>query len=391
MTMTPKQRVMAAVDHREPDRIPLDIGGSAVTSIHYRAYNDLMAYVGRPHAVRDRHHTEFMDLAQSIVQVDEDFVRRFQVDCQGLTPGSHKLRWDDAVECRDDGFVMSDRFGGRWFCPLDGYYFDQRADGFPMAGFESVAEVERFAWPPAIDDRALDDLRNALRAMGDQHAVLIGEPIGGIFNTGFKLRGYGTFFLDLVEHPALAECIMATLTDIKTTYWEKVLSAVGDLVDIIVLEDDLGHQDRTMIAPAMYRDLIKPHHRRLVAFIRQKAPDHVRVMLHSCGSVYRLMADFIDVGFDILNPIQTTAAEMEPARLKREFGSDLAFWGGGIDIQKVLPFAEPAAVADEVQRRIDELAPGGGFVFAATHNIQPLTPPRNIMTMWEVFQRHCTY
>lgn len=259
---------MEAINHREPDRIPLDIGASAVTSIHYLAYNDLMGLLGQSQKVRDRHQTEFMDLAQSIVQVDEAFINDFKVDARGLTPGSFKERWDDHVQRKGDEDVMTDRFGGKWSRPLSGFYFDQRPDSFPMAGFKSEVEVEDFAWPELINQETLSRLRDTLQSLGKQYALLVGEPIGGVFNTGFKLRGYSTFFLDLAGNVKMARCILDKIAEIKLSYWGKVLREAADVIDIVVLEDDLGHQESIMISPLMYRNIIKPYHQRLVSYIK---------------------------------------------------------------------------------------------------------------------------
>ena len=389
--MTPKKRVMKTLNHCEPDRIPFDLGASATTSIHYLAYNDLMKHLGKDHLVQDRDHTEFMDIVQGIVQIDKAFVHDFNIDVRGFVPGSFRVRWEDNVQRENKDHVISDLFGGVWSCPPSGYYFDQRPGSFPMADFTSASEIEKYVWPELISHEVLSGLRKILLDLDPQYALSIGEPIGGIFNTCFKLRGYNTFFLDLAVNVDLAKCIMAHLTQIKMDYWNKVLQEAGDLIDIIVLEDDLGHQNTTMISPSMYRELIKPYHRELVSFIKQKASGDTKIMLHSCGSVYKLIPDLIEVGIDILNPIQTTAANMDTAKLKKEFGSDLVFWGGGADIQNVLPFGTSSEVEYEVKKHIDDLAPGGGFVFAATHNIQPITPPKNIMKMWEVFQKNCIY
>ncbi|MCG8618458.1 MAG: hypothetical protein MI802_19745 [Desulfobacterales bacterium] len=389
--MTPKQRVMAAVNHEEPDRVPLDVGASAVTSIHYMAYNDLVSHLGLNDLVRGRNRVKFMDLVQGVVQVDEAFARKFSVDAKGFVPGSYDAKWDDRVSGKKDEWIIKDSFGGTWSCPKSGFYFDQRPGSFPMAEFTSVSDVENFEWPELISQKELDDLPGVLRSLDPHYALLLGEPIGGIFNTCFKLRGYNTFFLDLAINPGLAGCLMEKITQIKIKYWESVLERAGDLIDILVLEDDLGHQNTTMISPDMYRTLIKPHHQRLISRLKKISPDNIKIMLHSCGSVYHFIPDLIEVGIDILNPVQTTAAHMNTATLKKEFGADLVFWGGGVDIQNVLPFGSPAQVGDEVKKRMDDLAPGGGFVFAATHNIQPKTPPENIVKMWEAFQDNCAY
>jgi uroporphyrinogen-III decarboxylase len=206
--MTPKRRVLTALAHKEPDRIPFDLGATALSSIHYTAYNDLVRYLGKEHLVREKEDTAFMDLVQSIVQVDIDFVKELKIDARGFIPGSFGVQWDDHVQKEGDDYSLIDGFGAKWFRPANGYYFDQKPDSFP---------------------------------------------------------------------------------------------------------------------------------------------------------------------------------------LKKEFGSELVFWGAGVDTQGVLAFGNASEVKDEVKRRIDDLAPGGGFVFAAIHNIQPNVSPENIMAMWETLQAYGKY
>ena len=172
-------------------------------------------------------------------------------------------------------------------------------------------------------------------------------------------------------------------------YWERALAEVGDLVDLVIEADDMAGQHSLLFSPQTYRKLIKPRHKKLFSFIRQQAP--IKLFFHSCGAIRPLIGDLIDAGIDILNPIQVSAAGMDPKELKREFGRDLVFWGGGVDTQGVLGTGAPEDVKEDVRRNIEALAPGGGFVFAAVHDIQANVPPENIMAMWEAWKAFGIY
>lgn len=168
------------------------------------------------------------------------------------------------------------------------------------------------------------------------------------------------------------------------------LKRLGKYCVVVGEADDLGVQDTTAISPEMYRKYVKPRHKKLFSHIKKLSP-HCYIFLHSCGSVYDVISDLIEVGVDILNPVQVSAAKMDTRKLKKEFGKDLTFWGGGVDTQDILPHRSPQQVKDEVRRRIDDLAPGGGFVFATMHNIQDDVPPENIMAMWEILREYGVY
>jgi uroporphyrinogen decarboxylase len=197
--------------------------------------------------------------------------------------------------------------------------------------------------------------------------------------------------MDMGANPAAMEDLFGRITEFQMRMWTNTLEILGDEVDICLHSDDLGSQATSMMSPKMYRRFLKPRHAELFAHIKKTAKTDVKLLMHSCGSVRSLIPDLIEAGIDALNPIQVGAAHMDTKELKREFGSELAFWGGGVDTQKVLPHGSVSEVKDEVKRRIDDLAPGGGFVFAAVHNIQPDVPPENIRAMWEAFQEHCGY
>jgi uroporphyrinogen decarboxylase len=212
---------------------------------------------------------------------------------------------------------------------------------------------------------------------------LVGSAVigGGIFEQPARTMGLEDFFVALVTEPKFSDRMMDQITEIYIESCNNYLEQVGEYLHVFTYWDDVSGQDGWLISPDIYRKVIKPKQRRLLEAIQSKT--NAKVYYHSCGAVYDLIPDLIELGFDILNPVQVSAHGMDTKRLKEEYGKDIVFWGGGVDTQRVLPFGEPGEVADEVKRRIDDLAPGGGFVFAAVHNIQALVPPENIVTVFE--------
>ncbi len=195
------------------------------------------------------------------------------------------------------------------------------------------------------------------------------------------MMGYEAFYTSLGLQPAVIHELMDRLLANKRAYWEKVLGEVGDLLDVVQEGDDLGTQTSLLISPAMYRTFIKPREKELFAFIRRRTD--AKLFFHSCGAIHPLIPDLIEVGVGILNPVQFTASGMDARRLKREFGRDLVFWGGGIDTQHMLPYGSPQQIREAVRRQKETLSPGGGFVLAAVHNIQADVPPENLMAFMD--------
>ena len=207
-----------------------------------------------------------------------------------------------------------------------------------------------------------------------------------LFEWGTFLRRIDNFLMDLVLCPAEVERFLDALMERHLASLEKICQAVGDVVDIIRLGDDLGMNTGPFMSPNTYRKLFKPRHTILCDYI--KANSSLHTYLHSCGSIYKLMPDLIEAGFEILNPVQTNARDMQPERLKAEFGQDVVFWGGGADTRSVLNQAAPSQVKDHVRENIEILAPGGGFVFNPIHNILPDVPPENIVAMFEAVNEY---
>ncbi len=369
-----RSRVRDALAHREPDRIPFDLGGSRVTGIHVRAYVRLRAALGLP-AVEPR----IGDLTQQLAEVDGDVLDRLGVDVRLVGPRSASSY---RREFREDGRYRTfvDEWGVGRRTPLDGgLYYDSYAP--PLAGEIDDRAVDSYAWPDATDPARFEGMVEAARriVLEEGRAVHVGSICGGLTEGLFKLRGFEDGYMDLAAEPARARRVMERILEVKLAYWARILPELGGLVDVVGEADDLGGQDRPLFSPATYRELVKPLHRELFAFLR--ANTDARIFFHSCGAIRELIPDLIEVGVDVLNPVQVSAAGMDTAELKRDFGRDLVFWGGGVDTQRVLGAGTPDEVRAEVRRRVGDLAPGGGFVFAAVHNVQADVPGENVVAM----------
>jgi uroporphyrinogen decarboxylase len=209
----------------------------------------------------------------------------------------------------------------------------------------------------------------------------------GIVEMYSWLRGFNDFYLDLGARPGIAEMFLEKLAEWKIAYWQRALEEFGDHIDAVNEADDIAGQSRLLISPQTYRRVIKPYHQRLMKSIEKSAP-HVKRIFHSCGAVRALIPDFIEIGVDVLNPVQTSAQGMDPLELKKAFGKEICFWGGGVDSQTVLSTGSEREIRDNVRDNIEALAPGGGFVFAPTHIIQPNVLPESVMVMWDALQRY---
>ncbi len=371
--MTPRDRVRAALSHREPDRVPFDLGGTRVTGIHVRAYERLRPALGlEPRAAR------VADVTQQLAEVEPDALGALDADVRLVSPRGGSAYRREIVE-RDGHRTYTDEWGVGRRMPIEGgLYYDSYAP--PLAGEIDLAAVDAYAWPDATDPARTAGMGEEARAItAEGRAVAVGSVCGGLTEGLFKLRGFEEGYMDLASDPDLARRVMERVLEVKLAYWQRALPELGDAVDVLVEADDLGGQDRTLFSPRTYRELVKPLHRELFDFLHARTD--AKVFFHTCGAVRDLVPDLIEIGVDILNPVQVSAANMDTARLKREFGRDLVFWGGGVDTQRVLGAGSPQQVRAEVLRRVGDLRGDGGFVFAAVHNIQPNVPPQNILAM----------
>ncbi|MCP4166354.1 MAG: hypothetical protein GY759_10725 [Chloroflexi bacterium] len=226
------------------------------------------------------------------------------------------------------------------------------------------------------------------RAAG--YAVVLKDAFAGIFEMSQRIVGMENLLIMMAMDEKLACTLFDKMVELKLHYWNSALAELGDLVDVVTYADDYGTQISQLISPDMFRRLLKPRVRQVFDLQARLAP-HAKRFFHTDGNVRPIIPDFIEMGVDILNPIHIRATGMEPAALKRDFGKELTFWGGGVDTQGILPNGTPQEVRDDVQRNIEALAPGGGYVFTTIHNIQADVPPTNIIAMWEAFQEFGAY
>jgi len=385
-TWTSRRRVEAVLNHQEPDRVPFGVGGTTLTGIHHVAYQRWRRRLGLPDL-----ELEIEDTIQQLARVHQDVKDRLGVDVYGLSPA--RPRGISQPPRREDGYdKLTDEWGIEWWKPVEGgFYYDMRRH--PLATVDTLDGLAAHAFPDLVDparyvglaERA-DDLLNRR-----QVASVLGRNAAGIWEMALRLRGFENFFTDMLTNVKFAEALLDRILEVKLAYWARALERVGPNVMIVSEADDLASQDRCLCRPELYRQLIKPRHTQLFAFIRKHAQAPVKIFFHSCGAVAALIPDLIESGIDILNPVQVSARGMDTRELKRQFGRDLTFYGGGVDTQRGVPRGTPQEVRDEVKRRLDDLAPGGGFIFATVHNIQADVPPENLLAMWEAFRTHGVY
>jgi len=398
--MTPRERVLAALNHVEPDRVPVDLSGHRSSGIAAMAYPKLRKYLGlAPKPIR------VYDVIQQLAIVDDDVLDRFGIDCIemgrgfALTDDSWKP-WTlpDGTDCLIPAWTKMERRSDRWvILSKSGRVFAHMPDGtlyfeqtyFPLAESDDDSVVANafgecmwtgVAAPPGpVDPQTLRKGARRLRKSTDR--AIIGLFGGNLFETGQFFYRADNFFMLLAGEPAKAHRFLDQLVEIHLANLERFLAAVGSSIDIILFGDDLGMQTGPMLSPRMYCEFFKPRHK--VMWNRVKELADVKVMLHCCGGVRELLPHLIEAGLDAINPVQITCAGMNAAELKAEFGRDLTFWGGGCDTREILTGATPEQVAQHVRNQVRILSPGGGFVFQQVHNILANVPPENIVAMFD--------
>jgi uroporphyrinogen decarboxylase len=371
LTMTHRERILAALKHKVPDRVPLDLGGTGATTITVKAHERLRAHLGLP---SEPPPVSFSVRSTTVVP-DEAILRRFDIDARPLRLGDplgrpeRKLSEDTLL---DEWGVTWARHAGTHFINADGP-FCHLAD-------PTLKDLEKFDWPDPADPGRFQGLRERAKKLHEEtdYAVILNFNVGIVHQCQY-LRGYAMWLEDLLLRPVFAEALLDRTADVFIQISNRALQEAGEYVDLVMYGDDIATQNATLFRPDLYRRMIKPRHKAMANAIKRHGKP---ILFHSCGSVYALIRDLIDVGIDALNPVQVSAADMDTERLKREFGSELAFWGG-IDAHRVLPTGTPAEVREEVKRRIDHLHANGGYVLCGVHNLQPEVPPENIVAMYE--------
>ena len=402
--MNHRQRVLTALRHQEPDRVPIDLGGTVDSTIMAVAYKRLRKHLGLSAGS-----TRVADVYQHTALVEEDVRQALGVDVrvvfdepnewrQGFLPDGSPAEFPARFlpQLQDDGSqVVFDAAGNVVLkMPKNGHYFDPVYS--PLADATSVRDIEKHLDAvesydkPSHLDKDYEELAKKAKVLHENTDYLLVGFFGGhIFQSAQSLRGWETFLMDLLVNQKFAEALMDQLAEANIRRFEHYAETVGPYVHVVQFEDDLGMQDRPLLRPSLYRKVVKPYHEKLFRFAKSRCDAYL--LLHTDGAISPFIPDFIEMGVDILNPVQVSAVGMDTKELKKEFGRDITFWGGGCDSQSILPFGTPEEVADEVKRRIDDLAPGGGFVFGPVHNVQTGVPPENIVAMFKTAREYGVY
>jgi uroporphyrinogen decarboxylase len=406
--MTSRERILASIDHREPDRVPVDLGSTPSSGISAIAYGRLKQFLGLTSG-----QTRVYDVVQQLAQPEDVILDRYRIDVLdigrtfntrdedwrevSLFDGSKAQypRWFHPEATPDGGFLARAADGTAIAAQPKGMnFYDQTCfpweddypaelDGLPDAmGKVLWAALAHSPWDHAAEPDFWETLRrNALELRAGSDRALMVVAGCNLFEWGTFLRRIDNFLMDLLAEPEQVERLLDALVAIHLRTLEKVCTAVGDVADIIRFGDDLGMNTGPFMSPATYRSLFKPRHALLCDYVHKHS--NMRTFLHSCGSIHALLPDLIEAGFEVINPVQTQCHDMEAERLKKDFGNDITFWGGGADTRSILNHGTPQEVKDDVRRRIDIFAPGGGFVFNTIHNILGDVPPENIEAMFE--------
>jgi len=372
-----RERVLCALSHREPDCVPIVLGGSA-QKIALSTVRTLLTHYGLPESSLRRVFAQFR-----FEYVSEPLWQALGADARHVYWRPER-RFSYELQARGERYV--DDWGLDYDFSLGGGATSCVYRSAPLAD-ATTDDLDTHAWPdPDVDDRTAGMNEEARSLFEDGRYAVYAYRHGGIFDYASFLRGTERFMMDLVLHKTFAKRLVETVTDVLISFYERLMAEVGPYVHVVEIADDLGTQKGPMISPRTYDDFIKPGHRALVEVIKRGHPN-VKVMIHCDGGVRPLLPGMIEAGIDILNPVQVTAGGMEPAALKRDFGSDLVFQGG-LDTQNLLIHATPEEVTDATRRLIDVLAPGGGYLFGPSHNLLADIPAENVIAMFETAQQH---
>jgi uroporphyrinogen decarboxylase len=383
-TMPPRQRVLAALNHQTPDRVPIDLGGNQ-TGIHKFAYQAVLEHLG----LRDE--LVIMDAVQQLARPCQALLERFHVDTRYIAAGA-AADFQGGIVTRQRGgrlwHDLTDEFGVTWSMPDDRpYYMD--ISHHPLAN-ATIDQLRDYPFPRGDDPGRFAGLRQRALDLRNQTAyAVVGGISGVVYEICWYMRGLEQWFIDLLTQPEFCEALLDQTLKFWMDWFRVFLDEVGDLVDVIMIGDDLAAQQGPLFRPKIYRRIVQPRHKQLVQYIRART--QAKIWYHTCGACVEYIPDLLDNGIHALNPVQISAVGMEPAVLKARFGDRLAFWGGAIDAQHALPCASPAEIREQVRENLRIWKPGGGYVFNNVHNIQAGVPPENIVALFDAAYEYGFY
>jgi len=373
--MNRRENFEAAVNHRQPDHVPIDFERH-VGSLHKASYAKLAEYLGDSDL---KNHDKILDRMVQNVFLDEKLLQRLNVDFRWVVPN-----WVGVREVEGEDAYL-DMWGIKWTYMLDSY---SMVDS-PLKDM-TIDGLDGYAWPDPYDPAMFTGLREKAKHWYENtDYVVVADSIkGGLLTKALQIRGYEPFFSDLVIDVPYAEALLDKLLWLYKEMWTQYLKEVGEYVQVVYFTDDIGAQNAMLISPDVFRTLLKPRLKELFDHIKGQAD--VKVMFHTDGSVAPVIDDIIEMGADILNPIQTSAMGMDTYEMKELYGDRITFHGA-IDVQQMLPFASVEEVRYDVAKRIHELGRGGGFILSTCHNIGSDVPPENVLAMFDAAKELGTY
>ena len=410
--MASKDIVLQSISHKQPEKLPLDLGGTPSSGICAIGYNKLKTALG----ISDRNN-KIYDVIQQVTQPELNLLDSLQVDvlCIGRTFNDKPEDWYDIT--LSDGSLAQypswfkpepigngataayDEEGMLAVMPKGTTGFDQCVfpyiDGYPDNYSELPRAMQKIHWQKFAhspwDNAAMPDFwnelrRRALKLREESDRALIVTCGCNLFEWGTFLRRIDNFLMDIYSEPEEVERLLDALMEIHLTSLEKVCAAVGDVADILRFGDDLGMGSGMFMSREKYQTLFKPRHKKLCEYVHTHSG--MKTFLHTCGSIFPIIGDFVEAGYDIINPVQTSAKDMDPLSLKREYGKDITFWGAGCNTQQVLNRAKPDEVYDHTRRMIDIFFKDGGYVFNTVHNILHDVPAENMMAMYKAVSEY---
>lgn len=372
-----RERVITALNHKEPDRIPRDLGGSHATlcpSIAERLYN----YYGIYDSI------EISDSRTRSVKVSEQVLSRFDIDTRWVyvKPASNP---ESRIKRRESGDLITDEWGMEFI--LHPGEIHPEYIRFPLSNAVGKSDIDKHSWPDPYDPARKEGLRSEVKRYYDE-GFAVGISFGGVWERSWYLRGMDRIMIDLVTDTSFAQTLLWKIMELQISMYETILNEIGEFLSIVCFSSDMGTQSSLLISPELWRKHIRPLDEEFVKLFKQQTD--AKIAHHTCGAVRPLIADYIEMGIDVLNPVQTTALGMNPFELKREFGKDICFWGG-VDTQKVLPFGSEEDVIKNVYEIVEAFGDNGGYLFATCQNIQDDVPVENIITMFDTLDSCGSY
>lgn len=379
--MNSRERLVTSLNHKEPDRVPIDLGG-IVTGITTGANKALKSYLNI------ESDDPLVDRVQQLSLPSDAVLERLYIDTRYIYLQASR-DWQD-IELPDNTY--QDEFGviRKAAFNADGWLLYYDFVGHPLSDAETVADLAKFKWPDPHEPSRYEGIEEAARKMSKETEYgVMANVISSIFEFSWYLRGYMRFYEDLILHPDIIRALLGMMGEYQRALMSEVLDRIGPYISVVMTGSDLGTQRAPAMSPEVYYSLVWPEYKQLWDLIKSKTD--AKIFYHSCGSLYPMIPYLIEGGVDILHPVQPRASEMgDREKLKREFGDKLTFWGG-FDQQHVLPHGSPREVREETKRLLDAFMPGGGFVFAAGHNIQTDVPPENVIALFDTVREFGVY